>query len=206
MNAFRFEYPGRFAELSHDAPEIRQELLEFFDSRVRAGYHDEAITAGQQGMSACHVTYEVDMQLWRDLYHIVKRLAEECHVLINWEQIKHVIKFTFLRLDPGGVFVPHVNYNLLALSAFNIPLKGKTEIGFYSDDKKLLKNHEYFNPCFLNVNRLHGVVNDTDEERLILKTHLTVVPWKKLLRTYTHGERFQLFPEPVPWENLEGQW
>ena len=37
---------------------------------------------------------------------------------------------------------------------------------------KELEKHEYFNPNFLNVNRYHGVRNDTDEERMIPIHHL----------------------------------
>ena len=102
--------------------------------------------------------------------------------------------------------MPHMNYNLLALSAFNIPLKGKTEIALFKDEKTEITRHEYFNPCFLNTNRPHAVFNDMPTERLILKTHMTVVPWNKLVETYETGKRFQLFEEPVPWADAERRW
>ncbi len=202
MSKLRYRYEDRFAEAGKDAPEERKELLDYFDKKIRPKW-DELKTDGvgreSDNQLVYHVCYDCNMKVWRGIYDRVKNIAEKCEVYIDWEQIKHVIRFTFLGQPPGGFFMPHVNMNLLALSAFNIPLKGKTEIALFKDDVTELTRHEYKNPCFLNVNKPHGVFNDESTERLILKTHMTVVPWEQLVSHYEQGKRFKLFDNGVPW-------
>jgi len=86
------------------------------------------------------------------------------------------------------------------------------EISFYqhiiNDDGKhkvgeKLETHQYFNPNFLNVNRYHGVVNDTDSERMILKSHLLIVPWQKLVQSYEGDEVTNMWDFTVPWQQRE---
>jgi len=210
MRELRYRYEDRFAETQgyDDFQADKLELLEFYETKVKPKFeasHD-VLKRDQDDQIVHHLCYDCNMNLWREVYERVKNIADKSGVYINWEQIKHVIKFTFLGQPPGGYFMPHVNYNLLALSAFNIPLKGKTEIALFQDNETEITRHEYFNPCFLNVNRPHAVFNDMPTERLILKTHMTVVPWHKLVETYETGNKFELFDEPAPWESVERRW
>jgi len=210
MKQLRYRFEDRFAETQgyNGFEADKAELLEFYETKVRSKFDNshDVLKRDQDDQIVHHLCYDCNMNLWREVYARVKNIAEKSDVYINWEQIKHVIKFTFLGQPPGGYFMPHVNYNLLALSAFNIPLKGKTEIALFQDNKTEITRHEYINPCFLNVNRPHAVFNDEPTERLILKTHMTVVPWHKLVETYQSGNRFQLFDDPVPWESVERKW
>ena len=210
MKQLRYRYEDRFAETQgYDGFQAdKEELVNFYETKVRPKFdssHD-VLKRDQDDQIVHHLCYDCNMQLWREVYNRVKNIAEKSGVYVNWEQVKHVIKFTFLGQPPGGFFMPHVNYNLLALSAFNIPLKGKTEIALFQDNETEITRHEYVNPCFLNVNRPHAVFNDEPTERIILKTHMTVVPWHKLVEHYEAGTRFQLFEEPVPWEAADRKW
>ena len=122
------------------------------------------------------------------------------------------MRFTFIWMPPGGDLIPHTANYFRALSAFNTPLRGKTEISFFEHIKQedgshrvgeKLETHEYFNPNFLNVNRYHGIVNDTDEERMILKSHLLIVPWHKLIEAYETDEVTNMWDFTVPWQQRE---
>lgn len=210
MKQLRYRYEDRFAETQgYDGFQAdKQELVDFYESKVRPKFESshDVLKRDQDDQIVHHLCYDCNMQLWREVYNRVKNIAEKSGVYVNWEQVKHVIKFTFLGQPPGGFFMPHVNYNLLALSAFNIPLKGKTEIALFKDNETEITRHEYINPCFLNVNRPHAVFNDEPTERLIIKTHMTVVPWHKLVEHYEAGTRFQMFDEPAPWESVERRW
>lgn len=210
MKNLRYRYEDRFAETQgyNGFEADKQELVDFYENKVRPKFENshDVLKRDQDDQIVHHLCYDCNMQLWREVYNRVKNIAESSGVYVNWEQVKHVIKFTFLGQPPGGFFMPHVNYNLLALSAFNIPLKGKTEIALFKDNKTEITRHEYVNPCFLNVNRPHAVFNDEPTERLIIKTHMTVVPWHKLVEHYEAGTRFQLFDDPVPWESVERKW
>lgn len=210
MKQLRYRYEDRFAETQgYDGFQAdKEELVNFYETKVRPKFDNshDVLKRDQDDQIVHHLCYDCNMQLWREVYNRVKNIAEKSGVYVNWEQVKHVIKFTFLGQPPGGFFMPHVNYNLLALSAFNIPLKGKTEIALFQDNETEITRHEYVNPCFLNVNRPHAVFNDEPTERIILKTHMTVVPWHKLVENYETGTRFQLFEEPVPWEAATRKW
>ena len=85
-----------------------------------------------------HISYDDNMVLLDEIFQVVKRIGENCGVKIIWEEVKHVMKFTFMYTQPLGVLHPHTAHNLIALSAFNIPLIGKTEIILY--DRKKGKN------------------------------------------------------------------
>lgn len=210
MMQLRYRYEDRFAETQGYDGFLadKEELVNFYETKVRPKFESshDVLKRDQDDQIVHHLCYDCNMQLWREVYNRVKNIAEKSSVYVNWEQVKHVIKFTFLGQPPGGFFMPHVNYNLLALTAFNIPLKGKTEIALFQDNETEITRHEYINPCFLNVNRPHAVFNDEPTERLILKTHMTVVPWQKMVDNYETGTRFQLFDEPAPWEAATRKW
>jgi hypothetical protein len=213
MTKSRFIFENRFAELGKDDYEGRKELLEFFETTVRPQFDSGDVLDGCNNIkreidqqNIYHLCYDCNIDLWRQVYYRVRKIADNCELYINWEQIKHVLRFTFLRQPPGGFFLPHHEYHLLSLSAFNIPLKGKTEVAFYKNKEEEIGRHEYINPCILNTNKFHAVFNDTDQDRLILKTHLTVVPWDKVVNCYEKEKQFNLFDESVPWEEWDYGW
>ena len=148
--------------------------------------------------------YDCNIPLWNELYARVTNIAIKSDVKLNWDEIKHVIRFTFIWFPPGGLLPPHTAVNFRALSAFNIPLRGKTVIDFYdTQDNKpsdKIESHEYFNPSFLNVNRFHGVVNATENERMILKTHLMTVPWEKAIESVESDGTVNMWDFTVPWQ------
>jgi len=205
MKKFRYRLENRFAELDYDAPELRKELLAYFEKHVRPLFEKshENLNREQDNQLVCHLCYDCNIKVWQGVYNLVKNIASDCKLPINWEQIKHTIKFTFIVTPPGGCFMPHTNYYMIAPCAFNIPLKGTTEIRLYenTDISTELDRHVYINPCILNPNKTHAVFNETNEERIILKTHMSVVPFNKLIETYETDIPFRLFDEPFPWES-----
>ena len=134
---------------------------------------------------------------------VVKQVGEKCGVKIIWEEVKHVMKFTFMWTKPGGRLMPHTAHKSRALSAFNIQWaeqklfctrskeSSPQKFMFPGKDTYEYARHEYFNPCFLNVNKLHGLVNDTDDERLILKTHMLITPIETMIKAYEGEEEIQ---------------
>lgn len=203
MSDLRYLLENKYAELGSDAPDLRRELLEFFESDIRPKFdmHDQ-LYRPQDDQTVYHVCYDCNMQLWRQIYNRVKAIADECGLQINWEQIKHVIKFTFISTPPGGCFQPHINYNLLAGSAFNIPLQGTTFINLYDNEtKEEVARHEYINPSILNTNGYHAVYNDCPTERIMLKTHLSVTPFVDIVEAYQNDTKWELFPgRDIGWE------
>jgi hypothetical protein len=190
----RYKCEDRFAETSGypEWKEDQKELRDLYRDKVKPYLEGHNKIGMDDDQILYHVCYDCNMELWDEIYQIVKRIGERSNVKINWEEIKHVIKFTFMWTKPQGKLNPHTAHNLRALCAFNIPLIGKTEIIMY--DRKKGKNlmfpgsdiyeyarHEYIYPCFLNVNRLHGLENYQDEERVILKTHMLITPIEDLI-------------------------
>lgn len=212
MNEFRFIFEDRFAETKgYDGFQAdKDELNNFFETSVKGKLGDHDVVGVDSSKQLIYnVCYDCNIPLWNEIYQRVTNIALNSGVKLNWDEIKHCMRFTFIWMPPGGDLIPHTANKFRALSAFNTPLRGKTEISFYehTDNKpgEKLKTHEYFNPNFLNVNRFHGVVNDTDQERMILKTHLLIVPWNKLVKAYEGDDVVNIFEETVPWQQREVQ-
>lgn len=207
MNEFRYSFEDRFAETKgYDTFSAdKDELNNFFDLKIKNTFCDHS----QAGVDATkqkiyHVCYDCNIPLWNELYQRLVNIGNKTGVKLNWEEIKHVMRFTFIWMPPGGDLIPHTAHFFRALSAFNTPLRGKTEISFYgtNDEGKVgekLETHEYFNPNFLNVNRYHGIKNDTNDERMILKTHLLATPWHKLTEAYEGDDVVNMWDFTVPW-------
>ena len=208
MNKFRYIFEDRFAECANDAKADREELNKFFDTSVKGKIGDHSsVGADSSKQHIYNVCYDCNIPLWNEIYQRMVNIADRCNVKLNWDEIKHCLRFTFIWMPPRGNLVPHTANKFRALSAFNIPLRGKTEISFYEhlpEHKvgKKIETHEYFHPCFLNVNRFHGIVNNTDQERMILKTHLMIVPWEKLIESYTGNDKVNMFNFVVPWQTV----
>lgn len=208
MAEFRYRYHNWFAELNSDSPEDREEMNHFFETSVKDKISDHGSVGLDSKMQRIyHVCYDCNMGLWNEIYARVTNIGTKCGVKLNWEEIRHVMRFTFIWMPPGGNLLPHTASKLRAMCAFNMPLRGKTEISFYErtpDHRpgQKLETHRYYHPNFLNVNQFHGVVNDTDDERMILKTHLLTVPWEKAMASYEGDTQVKVFDFDVPWANI----
>lgn len=210
MGELRYKNEDRFAEtMGYEGFEEDKEELKAIYQRIKPTWESNNKIGMDDDQIIYHISYDDNMVLWDEIFQVVKRIGENCGVKIIWEEVKHVMKFTFMWTKPHGVLHPHTAHNLRALSAFNIPLIGRTEIILY--DRKKGKNlmfpgsdtyeyarHEYFNPCFLNVNRLHGLVNDSDEERLILKTHMLITPIETMIEAVEGDKEIRQLPY-APW-------
>ena len=207
MGNFRYKFEDRYAETQgYDFFESdKEELDHFFKTKIKPKIGDHAVIGTDSTKQTIYnLCYDCNIPLWNELYARVTNIARNCDVKLNWDEIKHVIRFTFIWFPPGGLLPPHTAVNFRALSAFNIPLRGKTVIDFYdTQDNKpsdKIESHEYFNPSFLNVNRFHGVVNATNNERMILKTHLMTVPWEKAIESVESDETVNMWDFTVPWQ------
>jgi len=208
MNNFRYKFEDRFAETKGYDTFLadKDEMNNFFEKNVKGKLGDHAtVGVDSSKQHIYNVCYDCNIPLWNEIYQRVVNISVSSGVKLNWDEIKHCMRFTFIWMPPGGDLTPHTANYFRALSAFNTPLRGKTAISFYEHTKdehvgKKLDTHEYFNPNFLNVNRFHGVVNDTDDERMILKTHLLIVPWQKLIQAYEGNEIVNMWDFTVPWQ------
>jgi hypothetical protein len=212
MNDFRYIFEDRFAETKgyQGFSADKDELNNFFDQKVKDKLGDHGtVGVDSTKQKIYNVCYDCNIPLWNEIYQRVVNIGNSSGVTLNWDEIKHCMRFTFIWMPPGGDLIPHTANYFRALSAFNTPLRGKTEINFYEHLEqedghhkvgKKLETHEYFNPNFLNVNRYHGIVNNTDEERMILKSHLLIVPWHKLIEAYETDEVTNMWDFTVPWQ------
>lgn len=208
MNNFRYIFEDRFAETQgyEGFSADKDELNNFFDQKIKNTFGDHStVGVDSTKQKIYNVCYDCNIPVWNEIYQRVVNIGNNSGVKLNWDEIKHCMRFTFIWMPPGGDLIPHTANYFRALSAFNTPLRGKTEISFYehTDDNKVgqkLETHEYFNPNFLNVNRYHGIINNTDSERMILKTHLLIVPWHKLVQAYEGGEVINMWDFTVPWQ------
>lgn len=203
---FRYRYHDWFAELDSDCLELRSELNDFFEVKIRTVFRDHPIIGiDSKKQRIYHICYDCNIELWEEIFDRVVKIAKKCHVNLDWQEIKYFLKFTFIFMESGGNIAPHIAQRLPSLSAFNIPLRGRNIISFYSRTSnntagRNLETYEYKNPNFLNVNKFHGVSNECEEERLILKSHLTIVPWNKLLESYRSREPVKIFDFEVSWK------
>jgi|TARA_B100000085_G_scaffold126695_3_gene115354 hypothetical protein len=200
---FEYEYEDRFAELKHDDKQMRKILDRIFKYKIQPHFEDHStIGIGHDEQKIYHVCYDCNIELWSKIFEVVKRLGERCNVNLDWDAIRHVTKFTFIWMPPHGTLKPHTAHALRTFSAFNIPLRGITKLDMYDEDLNLLERREYTKPCFLNTYQPHGVNNDCNEERLILKTHLQIVPMQMLKDSYMSDKVVSPFNFEMPWRQL----
>jgi hypothetical protein len=207
----KYQCENRFAEtFSYDDWEDDQkELLSIYD-RIKPEWDDHGKIGVDEDQILYHICYDCNMEIWDEIFQVVRKIGEKSGVNINWEEVKHVMKFTFMWTKPYGKLMPHTAHNLRAACSMNLPLKGKTEIILY--DRKKGKNlmfpgsdmyeyarHEYTNPAFLNVNTLHGLENNINEERIILKVHMLITPIEKMIESTGHKGSPLLQLPYAPW-------
>jgi len=210
MNDFRYIYEDRFAETKgyEGFAADKEEINHLFETKIKGKIADHSnVGVDSKNQHIYNLCYDCNMPVWEELYQRVVNVATKSSVKLNWDEIRHCIRFTFIWMPPGGNLIPHTARAFRALSAFNMPLRGKTEINFYEhleghNPGNKIETHEYFNPNFLNVNRFHGIYNNTDDERMILKTHLMIVPWDKLVESYVGDKTVNMFNFTVPWQEI----
>lgn len=207
-----YNLEGRFAETG-GYPEWKEDqtiLLEKYN-KVKQYLCDHNNVGVDEDQLLYHLCYDCNMELWLEVFDIVKRIGERSGVALDWEEMKHLLKFTFMWTKPRGKLMPHTAHNLRAMSSFNIPLtdnceiilydrKGGKNLMFPGSDTYEIARHHYHNPAFLNVNKLHGLENNTDEERIILKTHFLITPIERAVAaTVSHDKTPQRQLEYAPW-------
>ena len=205
----KFIQKCRVAEIDYDTTKEKQTINDYFDTHL--GYLKNE-TGGQE---TYHIDYGniTDMPHWIFFANMFEQLMKDMGSCLDMNQLKHMLKFSFIRMPPHGVLPPHTASFLRAMSSINIPLRGKCIIDLYGDDKqnrhiagKKITSHHYTSPICLNVNEFHGVVNNADEERMMLKVHLLATPWTKLVNSFEYDDDHiaNTFDFPMPWSPDRG--
>jgi len=211
---FRRRFSNRLIELDFDCSTYASDINNFFDDKIENKFEDN--TGGQQ-------TYHIDygdisqMKEWMWLANMFDGFLKDTNCMLDLNEFKHLLKFTFIRMWPRGVLPPHTASFIRAMSSINIPLRGRTRIDLYEDNPddpqthgQSLACHHYTSPILLNVNQFHGVRNNVDEERMILKVHLGAVSMKKLIEGFQVPQAVQrsyevkIFDHEMPWSNTRG--
>jgi hypothetical protein len=204
---FKKVFDNRLAEINYDATLEIQAINDFFSAEIDNGYYKN-VTGGQ---TTYHVDYGniSEMKHWIALTDIFEQLMKNMGSSLDFNEFKHTLKYTFIRMPPHGVLPPHTASFIRAMSSVNVPLRGKTIIDLYEDSMEdphvageYLDNHHYTSPILLNVHEFHGVVNNSDKERMILKVHVPVIRWKDVLDSFS--KEVKVFDFDVPWSNTRG--
>jgi len=205
----KFIQKCRLAEIDYDASQEIATINDYFNRNLRYLRNE---TGGQE---TYHIDYGniTDMPHWIWLANMFEQLMKDMGSCLDMNQLKHMLKFSFIRMPPHGVLPPHTASFLRAMSSINIPLRGKCIIDLYGDKKgnrhvagEIIGSHHYTSPICLNVNEFHGVVNDFDNERMMLKVHLMATPWTKLVNSFEYDdyEIANTFDFPMPWSHDRG--
>ena len=207
---FKKRFGNRLVELDfdHKIGEYQQLINDFFNKHIEHKFEDN--TGGQQ-------TYHLDygdisqMKEWIWLANTFGAFLDETKCMLDLNEFKHLLKFTFIRMPPHGDLPPHTASFIRAMSSINIPLRGRTRIDLYEDNPddpqthgKSLECHHYTSPILLNVNQFHGVRNNIDEERMILKIHLGAVSMEKLIKSFQTSQVVKIFDHEMPWSYERG--
>jgi|TARA_B110000196_G_C21084126_1_gene634047 hypothetical protein len=205
---FKKRFGNRLIELDFDCTGYQKKINTFFDERIENKFEDN--TGGQQ-------TYHIDygdtsqMKEWIWLANMFAGFLKDTNCMLDLNEFKHLLKFTFIRMPPHGDLPPHTASFIRAMSSINIPLRGRTRIDLYEDNPndpqthgQSLACHHYTSPILLNVNQFHGVRNNIDEERMILKIHLGAVSMEKLIESFQTSQVIKIFDHEMPWSNTRG--
>ena len=205
---FKRRFGNRLVELDFDCTEYQKKINTFFNEYIEHKFEDN--TGGQQ-------TYHLDygdisqMKEWIWLANTFGEFLKDSNCMLDLNEFKHLLKFTFIRMPPHGDLPPHTASFIRAMSSINIPLRGRTRIDLYEDNPndpqthgKSLECHHYTSPILLNVNQFHGVRNNIDEERMILKIHLGAVSMEKLIESFQTSQVIKIFDHEMPWSYKRG--
>ena len=202
-------YDNRLAEINYDASSEIESINHFFNTEIDNGYYKNE-TGGQ---TTYHIDYGniSEMKHWIHLTNIFQKLMNDMGSSLDFNEFKHTLKYTFIRMPPHSVLPPHTASFIRAMCSINIPLRGKTIIDLYEDNKddphtygNHIDSHHYTSPIILNVQEFHGVVNDLPNERMVLKVHIPIIRWQDVLDSFS--KPIKVFPFDVPWSNERGTY
>jgi len=207
----KFIQKCRLAEIDYDASQEIATINDYFNRNLRYLKNE---TAGQE---TYHIDYGniTDMPHWIWFANMFEQFMKDMGSCLDMNQIKHMLKFSFIRMPPHGVLPPHTASFLRAMSSINIPLRGTCIIDLYGDKKgnrhvagDKIVSHHYTSPVCLNVNEFHGVVNNSDNDRMVLKVHLLATPWTKLVNSFEDDADHiaNTFDFPMPWSHDRGTY
>lgn len=207
---FKYEYPNRLYEVNYDHSAEKEELDNFFKERIDNNYYDDT-NGGEVALRTYHIDYGIPKQYddWMWLANYTDRLLKAMGSQVDLMEFKHTLKFDFIRMAPGNVLPPHTASYVRACCSINVPIRGRCKIDIYEDNElnphtygNKLDRHEYTSPILLHVNQYHGVVNDEPTERMVLKIHLMVTPYDRLVKSFY--EPVKCFDWEVPWSYTRG--
>ena len=142
-----------------------------------------------------HLDYVYDYEIWEKVLIEVKSIIEKIGFKINLSEFAHTLRFSYIVLNNNEIIKPHRDGNIRHFASLNIPLKGKPIIDLYDEDDKIIRV-EYNTPILLNVNKKHGVINDGNTPRIILKVHFFLHSWEKLVESLSTN--VNIF-DTIPW-------
>ena len=142
-----------------------------------------------------HLDYVYDYEVWEKVLIEVKSIIEKIGFKINLSEFAHTLRFSYIVLNNNEIIKPHRDGNIRHFASLNIPLKGKPIIDLYDEDDKIIRV-EYNTPILLNVNKKHGVINDGNTPRIILKVHFFLHSWEKLVESLSTN--VNIF-DTIPW-------
>lgn len=142
-----------------------------------------------------HLDYVYDYEVWEKVLIEVKSIIEKIGFKINLSEFAHTLRFSYIVLNNNEIIKPHRDGNIRHFASLNIPLKGKPIIDLYDEDDKIIRV-EYNTPILLNVNKKHGVINDGNTPRIILKVHFFLHSWEKLIESLSTN--VNIF-DTIPW-------
>ena len=211
---FKRRFGKRLVELDFDCTGYQKKINTFFKKRIENKYE-----SGIGGQRTYHIDYG-DADQMVDYIWLSKMFGEflkDTNCMLDLNEFKHLLKFTFIRMDAQTDLPPHTASFIRSMSSINIPLTGRTRIDLYEDHHEdpqtfgnIITCHHYTSPILLNVNQFHGVRNNVDEERMILKVHLGAVSMKKLIEGFQVPQAVQrsyevkIFDHEMPWSNTRG--
>lgn len=204
LSIFKYYNYNRLAEINYDAGREIAELNSFFDNNIEEKYGK--LNGGDAALQTFHIDYgdPDEMEDWMWLTEYFENLMESMGSELDFNEFKHTLKYDFIRMAPHQVLPPHTASYVRAMCSVNIPMRGKTVIDLYEDHEenphkagKHIAKHHYTSPILLHVNQFHGVINDCDETRMVLKVHLPVVPYFKLVHSFY--EPVNIFNFDMPW-------
>lgn len=210
QDKFKYELPNRLYEINYDHSAEKKELDDFFSERIDNEYYDD-YTGGGAKVRTYHIDYGLPkhQEDWIWLANYSERLFKSMGSQVDFMEFKHTLKFDFIRVGPGEILPPHTASYIRACCSVNVPIRGRCKIDLYEDHRRRphlhgqkLARHEYTSPVLLNVNQFHGVVNDEDTERMVLKIHMMVLPYDRLVKSFS--EPVKCFDWQVPWSYERG--
>jgi len=177
--------------------EETSELLEIFRNGI--------INKDKDGVSYLQIDYIDDYKDWERILIFVNRIFDKCGFKFVRSEFAHTLRFVYILCRPNEKINPHADYNVRQFASLNIPLRGKCQVDFYEDlpqgidsskDSIHMGLQHYENPILLNTNKVHGVKNNTNEDRIVLKVIFFLHSFELLKQSLV--EEVRIF-DSIPW-------